>query len=112
MPVFRKVKRYQQENGNVPFSEWLNKLDRSLRIKIESKTIKLENGNDSDCSILKGTGGIKEARIKTASGLRIYFAEDAQNIILLLIGGDKDTQKKDIAKAIEYFNDYKQRRSQ
>lgn len=46
--------------------------------------MKLENGNSSDCSILKGSDGIKEARIRTASGLRIYFAEKGQEIIILL----------------------------
>ena len=82
-----------------------------MQSKIISKAINLQEGNYSNCSILKNCDSIKEARIITASGLRIYFTEENNQIIILLIGGDKDTQKKDIQKAKEYWNDYKQRRS-
>jgi len=64
-------------------------------------------GNYSNCSVLKNSDGVKESKINTSSGIRLYFAEDDQDIILLLMGGDKDTQKKDIVKAIKYWNDYK-----
>ncbi|MGD9581653.1 MAG: type II toxin-antitoxin system RelE/ParE family toxin [Vampirovibrionia bacterium] len=100
---------YKKHNGKKPFLDWLNALDTNLKIKVQTKIRKLENNNNSDCSILKDTDGIKEARIHTASGLRIYFAEKDQQIIILLAGGDKDTQKKDIKLAKEYWQEYKQR---
>jgi len=105
-----KVNFYKNENGREPFSDWINNLDKTLRAKVQVKIAKLENNNYSDCSILKGTDGVKEARIHTASGLRIYFTEENNQIIILLAGGDKDTQKKDIQLAQEYWQDYKQRR--
>lgn len=101
---------YQKQNGREPFTDWINTLDKPLKVKVQIKIAKLERGNYSDCSILKGTDGIKEARIRTASGLRVYYVEEDQQIIILLVGGDKDTQKKDIQLAKEYWQDYKQRR--
>ena len=110
MPEIRTAKRYQKSNGKEPFTKWIKKLDRTLRVRIHAKIKSLEVGNFSDCSVLKDTGGVKETRIRTASGIRIYFAEDGQDIILLLIGGDKDSQDNDISKAIEYWQDYKERK--
>lgn len=106
-----KILIYAKENGKEPLIEWMNKLDRKLKIQVQNKIVKLEKGNYSDCTILKGADGIKEARVRAASGLRIYFAEEDNVIIILLAGGDKDTQKKDIKLAKEYWKDYKNRRS-
>lgn len=106
----KEVIYYKKENGEIPFINWLDELDKKLQSKIVSRTIYLQEGNYSNCSILKNSDGIKEARVRTASGLRIYFAEENNQIIILLVGGDKDTQKRDIQKAKEYWNDYKQRR--
>ena len=50
--------------------------------------------------------GVFEIKIPFGPGLRIYFGEDGDQLILLLIGGDKGSQKKDIAKAKEYWSDY------
>jgi putative addiction module killer protein len=51
-----------------------------------------------------------ELRIHTSPGYRIYYAEDKNEIVILLIGGTKSTQKQDIKKAIKYWNDYLDRR--
>lgn len=107
----KQIKIYAKENGKQPFSDWKNSLDKTLKQRVYSKIIQLQNENYSDCSILKDSDGVKEARIRTASGLRIYFAEDNNEIIILLAGGDKDTQARDIERAKEYWQDYKQRRS-
>jgi len=50
--------------------------------------------------------GVFEIKIPYAGGLRIYFGEDKQKVILLLIGGDKKTQQRDIRKAKEYWRGY------
>jgi putative component of toxin-antitoxin plasmid stabilization module len=60
----RKAKRYQKENGDEPFTIWINSLDKAIKPKVQIKINKLEEGNYSDCSILKGTGGVREARIR------------------------------------------------
>lgn len=111
MPKIKQIKNYTKENGKEPFTLWLESLDKRLKAKVTVKIKYLQVGNYSNCSILKNADGVKEARIKTASGIRIYFAEDNEEIIILLAGGDKDTQDNDIQKAKEYWQDYKQRRN-
>lgn len=105
----KKVEIYTRSNDQKPFVIWFDKLDKSLQRKIDHKIIQLISDNYSNCSVLKNSDGVKEARIRTASGIRIYFAENKDQIIILLAGGDKDTQKKDIKLAKEYWQDYKQR---
>lgn len=106
----KQLQVYIKPNNQKPFKSWFNSLDKTLQDKVNYRLTQLQYENYSKCSILKGTDGVKEARIRTASGLRIYFAEENQQIIILLAGGDKDTQKKDIKQAKEYWQDYKQRR--
>ena len=52
--------------------------------------------------------GIYELRIHYGPGYRVYFAEEGDNIILLLVGGSKKTQQKDIQKAINYWHDFQE----
>jgi putative addiction module killer protein len=60
-------------------------------------------GNFGDCETIQGKRGLYEMRIHFGSGYRIYFGKYKERIILLLIGGDKSTQKKDIKKAEQYW---------
>jgi|SRR5699024_495923 len=81
------------------FDKWLKKLkDLRAKAKILFRLQKLENEEHfGDC---KPVGdGIKELRINYAKGYRVYFKKADNKIIILLIGGDKSTQKKDIEKA-------------
>ena len=88
------------------FDSWLKKLkDSSVKARIASRIYRLENGLMGD---VKPVGsGISELRIHLGSGFRIYFKQVGDQIILLLCGGDKSTQQKDINKArelAEYWN--------
>lgn len=83
------------------FDKWLKKLnDLKAKAKILIRLQKLEKDEHfGDC---KSVGnGIKELRIDISKGYRIYFKETGGRIIILLIGGEKSTQQKDIAKANE-----------
>ena len=85
------------------FDKWLRKLkDFKAKAKILFRIQKIENDEHfGDC---KSVGeGIREMRIDYASGYRVYFREKNGKIIILLIGGDKSTQQKDIAKAKEIW---------
>ncbi len=86
------------------FDKWFRKLkDLKAKAKILFRIQKLENDQHfGDC---KNVGeGILELRINFAKGYRIYFKEIDGKIILLLIGGDKSTQSKDIEKAKKIWN--------
>jgi len=89
------------------FDKWLRKLnDLKAKAKILLRIQKLENDEHfGDC---KPVGdGIQEMRVNFAKGYRVYFKENNGKIIVLLIGGDKSTQQKDIKKAKEIWEKLK-----
>jgi len=86
---------------SVEFDKWLRKIkDIRAKAKILFRIQKIESdGHFGDC---KPVGdGIRELKINYAKGYRVYFKETDGKIIILLIGGDKSTQQKDIEKAKE-----------
>lgn len=85
------------------FDKWLRKLkDLKAKAKILFRIQKIENDEHfGDCKPVGG--GIREMRVNFAKGYRVYFKEKDGKIIVLLIGGDKSTQQKDIAKAKEIW---------
>lgn len=86
------------------FDKWIRKLkDIRAKAKILFRIQKLEtDGHFGDC---KPVGdGISEMRINYAKGYRVYFKEKENKIVVLLIGGDKSTQQKDIEKAKKIWN--------
>jgi putative addiction module killer protein len=94
----------------IEFDNWLKKLkDVRAKAKILFRIQKLEN--DEHFGEWKPVGdGISELKINYAKGYRVYFKEKDGKIIILLIGGDKSTQQKDIEKAKEIWNKLKGRK--
>ncbi|MBX3300272.1 MAG: type II toxin-antitoxin system RelE/ParE family toxin [Acidobacteria bacterium] len=82
------------------FSKWLMKLrDIRARARIQARIDRLELGNVGD---VKPVGqGVSEMRIDYGPGYRVYFIQKGSELIILLAGGDKRTQSRDIQKAIE-----------
>lgn len=80
------------------FDSWLGKLrDRQARLRIVARIDRLAHGNPGD---VKPVGqGISEMRLTYGPGYRVYYLQDGDTLILLLCGGDKSTQREDIAKA-------------
>lgn len=89
------------------FDKWLKNLsDLTAKAKILFRIQKLEKDEHfGDCKPIGN--GIKELKINYAKGYRIYFREKNGKIIILLIGGDKSTQQKDIEKAKEIWDKLK-----
>ncbi|MEH6763759.1 type II toxin-antitoxin system RelE/ParE family toxin [Aequorivita antarctica] len=89
------------------FDKWLRKLkDLKAKAKILFRIQKIENdGHFGDCKAVGN--GIIELRVNYAKGYRVYFKEKDGKIILLLIGGNKSTQQKDITKAKEILEKLK-----
>jgi putative addiction module killer protein len=104
----RELIIYETEQGEAPFSEWLDSLrDRAARARIKKRLDRVELGNLGD---YKAVGeGVYELRIDYGPGYRLYYANIDLTIILLLCGGDKDTQEGDIDRAKHFWNDFKQR---
>ena len=91
----------------VEFDKWLRKLkDLRAKAKILFRIQKVETDEHfGDCEQVGD--GIRELKINYAKGYRVYFKEKDGKIILLLIGGDKSTQSKDIIKAKEIWRKLK-----
>jgi putative addiction module killer protein len=89
------------------FDKWLRKLkDIRAKTKILFRIQRIEQyGNFGDCEPVGE--GISELRIHYAKGYRVYLKEYGEKIVLLLNGGDKSSQQKDIAKAKQIWSDYK-----
>ena len=106
-PRPRKLKNYVAPNAKAPFETWLTALkDRQGQLAILSRLTRLSKGNLGDC---KALGDIYELRIQSGPGYRVYFGEAGQELVLLLLGGDKSSQSRDIKKARAYWADYRSR---
>ena len=81
--------------------------DRQARARIEARLARVAVGNLGDVEPVGE--GVMELRIDWGPGYRVYFARVGQAIVLLLCGGDKRTQHKDIKRAKAYFEDYEAR---
>ena len=105
----KEIREYLTEEGESPFRKWLKSLrDANARAKIRVRLNKIRLGNLGDC---KSVGsGVSELRIDYGPGYRVYFGQDENEIIILLYGGDKKRQQKDIETAISYWQDYKRRK--
>jgi putative addiction module killer protein len=80
------------------FAKWIGKLsDRRARLIIDARLERLKVGNFGDAKALGG--GLSELRIAFGPGYRVYFTVEDGRIVVLLAGGDKSSQRRDIAKA-------------
>ena len=87
----------------VEFDKWLRKLkDLRAKAKILFRIQKIETDEHFGDSEPVGDG-IRELKINYAKGYRVYFKESAGKIIILLLGGDKSSQQKDIKRAKEIY---------
>ena len=90
---------YQNRNGNEPFIEWISAIrDKVTAARIRSRLRRIEEGGNLGDHRSVGDG-VSELRLQFRGGYRIYFGKIGNDTILLLRGGDKDSQRQDIAKA-------------
>ena len=101
----KEIFKYSLPNGKIPFDEWVKKLDKSMKSKVLLRITKMQIGFYGVYKKL--SKGICE--LKFNNGIRVYFAEIDNVIVLLLKGGNKQRQSEDIKLAQEYLQDYKER---
>jgi putative addiction module killer protein len=99
---------YETTDGNQPFRIWLKSLrDKTAIARIRSRLERVEQGNFGDSKPVGN--GVCELRFTFGGGFRVYFGLDGDQILILLIGGDKSSQSKDIKLAQDYWLDYLRR---
>jgi len=100
----KEVITYQTREGKEPFTDWLNRLrDDVLKSRIWARTHRIRQGNYGDH---KRFAGIIELRLHFGKGYRVYCGEEGNQVVVLLAGGDKSSQDKDIKQALEYWRDH------
>jgi putative addiction module killer protein len=99
---------YLDAGGKSPFADWFEALDPHAAARVTMSLVRLEQGNWSNA---KGVGsGVMEYRIDFGPGYRVYFGRDGDSLIVLLAGGAKQRQQRDIATAQLRWADYKRRK--
>lgn len=103
-----ELEEYRDPNGRVPFAEWLEGLrDAPSRARILKLLNRLRTGLWGD---VKAVGeGVSELREDHGPGFRLYVAGHGETLVILLVGEDKATQKRDIERAKRYWQDWKAR---
>lgn len=97
---------YKTDSGKIPYMDWEEGLSVRDRAIVTARLVRIRLGNLGDCKTLKGASGIHEVRIDIGPGYRIYYSMIEQQVLLLLCGGDKSHQKRDIQKAQAFWRDY------
>lgn len=103
-----KIITYTTRTNKVPFTSWLDDLDAKAQTIILARLNRVSLGNFGDCKPLKNGTGVWEFRIDHGPGYRIYFGKDGTKIVILLIGGEKKSQTRDITKAKHYWLEYRE----
>jgi len=98
------VREYLDDTGRSPFRQWLLGVDHVARARIQARILRFELGNLGDHKQLGG--GVWEARLDFGPGYRVYFGRSGRELVLLLLGGDKGSQRKDINLAKVYWATY------
>ena len=103
-----EILQYETEEGDCPFEVWFDDLDVQAALKVTTAIARMEAGNFGD---VKPVGqGVSERRIPFGPGYRLYFGRDGDKLVILLNGGTKKRQQKDIENAHAYWSNYQERK--
>jgi putative addiction module killer protein len=104
--IERNIQKLQLDNGSVPFDDWHHSLlDKKMRAAVDIRLARVRLGNFGDHR--RVGDGVSELKIDLGPGLRVYYGEHAGKLVLLLGGGDKSTQQRDISIAIRLWKQWK-----
>ena len=101
-----EIRRYAKAEGTCPADEWMDGLSVPFKMRVIKGVAKLEAGNFGNCKAIQGATGLFELRLDFGPGYRLYFGRDGQTLVILLCGGDKSSQRRDIERAKGYWKDY------
>lgn len=104
-----ELRQYVDAGGRSPFDQWFNRLDDVAAARVTTSLTRLGTGNWSN---VEGVGaGVFEVKIDFGPGYRVYFGKDDDRIVILLGGGTKKRQSRDIEIARDHWKQYKQRKA-
>jgi len=107
VPKEHEIRIYARPDGTEPYIVWETRLkDRTARARIRARIGRLRLGNFGDS---KRLGEVFELRIHVGPGYRVYYGREGSDVVILLCGGDKGSQARDIERAEAYWRDYRSR---
>lgn len=101
------VEEYQRGDGSSPFRDWFERLPAQAAAKVATYLLRVEYGNTG---AIRWFSGIGEVRIDWGPGYRVYLIRDSESLVVLLGGGTKASQSKDINRALSLRDEYKSRK--
>ena len=102
------IVEFEDDGGAYPFSKWFGSLNVQAALKVRTAVARMENGNFSN---VKSVGqGVSEYRLTFGTGYRIYFGKDGETLVIILGGGTKQRQGRDIENAKARGKSYKARK--
>ena len=104
------VVEYEDEAGNYPYSKWFASLNVQAALKVRTAVARMGSGNFSN--VRRVGQGVSEYKLDFGPGYRIYFGRDGEELVILLGGGTKKRQNRDIEFALALWKGYKRRKKQ
>ena len=100
----KEIRIYETEEGRAPFSEWMDRQKAPVYGRVMARLERIELGNPG---YHRGVGeGVYELKIDFGPGYRVYFGLDGNELVVLLVGGSKKTQRQDVETAKQYWRNY------
>jgi putative addiction module killer protein len=106
--VINDIQELLLEDGSSPYADWFNGLSPDVAAKVVTAKLRMQQGNLSNVEWFRGIG---EYKIDFGPGWRIYLARDGVRLIILLGGGSKARQQRDIDRAVTLWDQYKRARA-
>ena len=105
-----EIREFTDDRGISPFGRWFDGLDARAAARVRTALARMEAGNLSNVGNVGG--GVLERRIHVGPDYRVYFGRDGDTLIVLLGGGTKRRQQKDIENARSLWQEYRRRKQQ
>jgi putative addiction module killer protein len=103
--IEKEIKKLELQNGLVPFDRWFDSLhDPRMQAVVDARLARVRAGNFGDCKSVGG--GVFELRMAFGPGLRVYYGLHGQKIVILIGGGDKRSQSRDIRRAQQLWQQF------
>jgi putative addiction module killer protein len=104
-----EVRHFRAADGTDVFGDWFDALrDRQAQQRIAVRVDRLALGLFGDAKALRE--GVRELRVDYGPGYRVYYSLAGRTVVLLLLGGDKRTQRADVARAVGYWREFQGKR--
>jgi len=102
------IRNFRDDDGREPFEEWFMRLDAAAAVRVQRLIDRMALGNLGDAKPVGA--GVVESRIHWGPGYRLYFGLDGTTVVILLAGGVKRSQDRDVRVAQARWAQYRRRR--